>query len=228
MSFVVKNTTLPSFFDLISPHSCRGCGTIGEPLCEHCKNYILQNPTKICPNCKKEKPTSICQNCADLPPIYTVSSRNGLLGTLIHDYKYYSIRALARPLAELLDSSLPKALPKSSVLIPLPTATHHIRSRGFDHTYLIAKKLGKIRHLPTEKILLRDKNTTQVGSDRSTRLSQASSAYIINPKAKIDPEATHILLDDIWTTGASALAATDILKNSGAEKIIILLLAYSS
>ncbi|MBQ3293247.1 ComF family protein [Candidatus Saccharibacteria bacterium] len=163
-----------------------------------------------------------------MPPIYVVSDRSGLLGSLIHDYKYYSTRALARPLTELLDASLPQNLPTNSVLVPLPTATHHIRTRGFDHTYKIAKNLAKIRNLTVEKILIRNQNTTQVGSNREKRLSQAKSAYSINPKAKIDGTKTYILLDDVWTTGASVTSALKKLQSAGAKKFIICLLAYSS
>ncbi|MBR3252691.1 ComF family protein [Candidatus Saccharibacteria bacterium] len=227
MSFIVKNTTFPGLLDLLVPHSCRGCGLTGEPLCNRCKNYILKAHKNICPNCKKEKSSSTCKNCSDLPPLYVISDRNGLLGPLIHDYKYYSIRALGRPLAELLSTCLPQDLPKGSILVPLPTSTRHVRSRGFDHTYLIAKSLSKLRHLPLERVLIRNKNTTQVGSNREKRLSQASSAYQINPKAKIDPAKTYILLDDIWTTGASIKAAVKKLQQAGAKNIQIALLAYS-
>ena len=228
MPFVVKNTLLLGPLDLLFPHSCRGCGLTGEALCECCKNNILKNRTNICPNCKKPKTHGLCKNCPFLPPIYVVTKRDTLLGELIHDYKYHSVRALAHPLAEMLDSILPKNLPTNSVLVPLPTATHHVRARGLDHTYLIAKKLSRIRHVPLERVLLRDKNTVQVGSDRFKRLSQVSSAYTLNPKFKIDPDTTYILLDDVWTTGSSVKAAEKILKTAGAKNIIITLLAYSS
>lgn len=227
MPNIVKNTTFIGPLDLIFPHSCRGCGHTGEVLCERCKNYIKMHRQDLCPQCKNPRSSSICKNCPDLPPIYAVSNRDGLLGELVHDYKYHSIRALALPLAELLSSVLPANLPNNAKLIPLPTATHHIRSRGFDHTLLLAKKLSKLRNLPVERLLERNKNTVQVGSDRSTRLSQADSAYKINPKFKIDQNATYILLDDIWTTGASTLSAMKKLKQKGAQNIMICLLAYS-
>lgn len=211
MLFIVKNTTFPSLLDLLFPHSCRGCGLTGEVLCERCKNNIIRNRKDF----KKSN-------------MYVVSRRNGLLDQLIQDYKYHSIRALARPLAELLDQVLPKNLSKDSVIVPLPTATHHVRSRGFDHTYLLAKNLGKIRKFKVEKILVRNKNTVQVGADKKARLKQVKEAYSLNPKIKIKKDATYILLDDVWTTGASITAAKKILQNAGAKNIKIALLAYSS
>ena len=211
MLFIVKNTTFPSLLDLLFPHSCRGCGLTGEVLCERCKNNIIRNRKDF----KKSN-------------MYVVSRRNGLLDQLIQNYKYHSIRALARPLAELLDQVLPKNLPKDSVIVPLPTATHHVRSRGFDHTYLLAKNLGKVRKFKVEKILVRNKNTVQVGADKKARLKQAKEAYSFNPKIKIKEDTTYILLDDVWTTGASITAAKKILQNAGAKNIKIALLAYSS
>ena len=225
---IVNNTTFPSLLDLLSPHSCRGCGRLGEPFCKRCKKYILESRQNFCPECKQLNPTGTCSHCQDLPPIYVVSDRNGILGTLIHDYKYYSIRALAHPLAELLSVTLPDALPQDSIIVPLPTATHHIRARGLDHTLLIAKHLSKLRQVPVERILIRNKNTVQVGADREKRLAQVTTAYTINPKIKISPTTTYILLDDIWTTGASIKTAIKILKSAGAKNIIVALLAYSS
>ena len=211
MPFIVKNTTYPSLADLLFPHSCRGCGLTGEALCECCKNNIVRNREDF----KKSN-------------MYVVSRRDGILNQLVQDYKYHSIRALARPLAELLDQVLPKNLPKDSIVVPLPTATNHVRNRGFDHTYLLAKNLGKIRKFKVKKILVRNKNTVQVGSTKKERFTQATKAYILNPKIKIQKDATYILLDDVYTTGASINAAKNLLKSAGAKNIKIALLAYSN
>lgn len=214
----VKNTTILSPLDLLFPHSCRGCGHLGEPLCECCKKYILKSHQDVILKSETHQ---------NLPPIFVVASKHTLIGDVIKAYKYDSIRALARPLAELINEVLPSDLPESSVIVPLPTATHHLRSRGFDHTKLIAKHLGRLRHLPINPILERSKNTVQVGANRSTRLTQAESAYSVKPTAKVDPDTTYIVLDDIWTTGASVLSAIKKLEAAGAKKFIIALLAYS-
>ena len=148
------------------------------------------------------------------------------MNNLIHDFKYNSVRALAKPLAEILHQTLPPIESPVSI-IPLPTISHHVRHRGLDHTRLIAKYLAKFRRYKVEKILIRAQNTVQVGSDRQTRLAQAKSAYAIAPHTKINPQTTYILLDDVWTTGASMKAAVKKLRQSGAQKIIIALLAVS-
>lgn len=227
MIFGVNNTTLLSPLDLIAPLSCRGCGHLGEPLCGRCKNNIIKPKTNICPRCKKPKTSPLCNGCKDLPPIYSLGIREGLLGILIHDYKYNSTRALANTFCDLLDASLPK-LPKDTVIVPLPTARHHIRARALDHTAKIAKLLAKKRHFKTARVLLRIKDTVQVGSDRATRLRQAKEAYTINPKITINPTTTYLLLDDVWTTGATLLSATKKLREAGALNIGIAVLAISN
>ena len=225
MSFIVKNTTFPGLLDLLAPHSCRGCGSIGEALCERCKKYILNNYQSICPICKSPSYSGKCQSC-NIPTFFAIGPRTNLLASLISDYKYSSIRALAIVLAELLDKSTP-SFPENSVLVPLPTSTKHIRERGFDHTLKIAKYFSKLKRLPIEQILLRNKNTVQVGTTSKKRKEQAEQAYTINPKFTIDKTKTYVLFDDIWTTGASMNAAIKKLRDAGAENFIILLLAVS-
>ena len=225
----VKITTIPGPLDLLAPHSCRGCGKLGNIFCDCCKNNITKAYLNICPSCKSNNPTGDCPNCNDLPPTYVIGERTEPLSTLIQDFKYHSVRAAKKPLAELLNSILPNYQNKV-IIVPLPTTSKHIRSRGLDHTLLVAKQLSKYRgnSYSVQRILLRHKDTVQVGTDKKTRLSQAEDAYIINPRINLDPKATYLLLDDIWTTGATMHAAIKKLREFGANKINLALLAFSN
>ncbi|MDO4612080.1 MAG: hypothetical protein Q4B29_01295 [Candidatus Saccharibacteria bacterium] len=214
MRLNVKNTTFPGLLDLLAPHSCRGCGHTGEALCDCCKNNILKQKTSFRP---KEK----------LPKTFIVGKRDGLLNDLIHDFKYNSNRSLAKPLAELLAEKLPKNQKGKVVVVPLPTATNHIRTRAFDHTLLLAKHLARFKGYQVEELLVRTKNTVQVGADEKTRLKQAREAFELNPKLKIDPETTYLILDDVWTTGASMKSAIKKLRQGGAKKLIVGVLAVN-
>ena len=224
----VKNTTFPGLFDLLAPHSCRGCGQIGHVLCTRCKNYILSNHKALCPHCKAPTKAGQCRHCKNLPPTFVIGERSGLLGDIVHDYKYRSIRSLARPLAELMYEILPPT-DTPSVVVPLPTIERHIRSRGFDHTKLIAKHLANLQgpKCTTKPLLIRTKDTTQVGTNRTTRINQATSAYSVAPRTVINPNTTYILLDDVWTTGASMRACIEKLQQAGATQIIVALLSLS-
>ena len=228
MSFIVNKTTFPSLWDLAFPYSCRGCGALGSPICHRCKNNIILGSTNFCPNCKALNPVGKCSKCKMLPPTFVVGNRADLIGKLIYDLKFNSVRALARPIAEILDGSLPD-IDGLVTIVPLPTIRRHIRQRGLDHTYLVAKNLTKIRghRYSVTRAIQRANSTVQVGADRKTRLAQASSAYSIYPKFTVDANTTYIIFDDIWTTGASIKAAVGLLKSAGAKKIIIAILAVS-
>ncbi len=219
MASIVKNTTFPSLLDLLAPHSCRGCGALGTVLCDCCKKNIIASHSNICPICKTKKSTPACPHCPDTPTTFIIGSRQELIGRLINDLKFHSVRALASPLAEILNTILSDELPNDSqklVLVPLPTIKKHVRARGLDHTLLITKHLARLRpNCTVEKLLIRRQNTVQVGADAATRRSQATSAYTLNPKLKIDQTATYLLLDDVWTTGASMLAAAKIAQQVG-------------
>ena len=217
MSFIVKNTTFPGLLDLLAPHSCRGCGHINSILCNRCKNNIILDHLEHPPKLKLPK---------SFPPTFIVSDRAGLVNVLIHDFKYNSARALAMSFAEILHQILPP-LPSSTIIVPLPTVQQHIHARGLDHTYLITKKLARLGGCRMERLLIRNNNTVQVGSDRKTRLTQAKSAYLVNPDIKINPTATYLLFDDVWTTGASMKAAVKKLRQAGAKNIVVALLAVS-
>ncbi|MBQ6511010.1 ComF family protein [Candidatus Saccharibacteria bacterium] len=212
--FSVKNTTKSSVFDLFCPHFCRGCGKIGAIFCECCKNYV--SITKM--------DYDLDYDPEILEKIFMVGWHDGIIGKLVKEYKYNSVRALADVLAEFLDGALP-VFSEEIVLVPLPTITSHIRQRGFDHIGVLTRKLAKRRGWKMEKCLVRNKNSVQVGASGDERRKQAKKAYRLNKK--VDSDKYYLLLDDVWTTGASMREAATIMKKGGAEKIMGVVLAVN-
>ncbi len=143
--------------------------------------------------------------------------REGVLRQLIEVYKYHSVRSACFELADLLKAFLPD----DYVLVPLPTIGRHVRERGFDHIELICKKTG----LRLEKALVRSNNAVQVGADRKERVEQAKTAYIAKD---VEPERNYLLVDDVWTTGASMMAACEQMRLVGAKRLSIAVIAKSS
>ncbi len=202
MKFYVKNTTIGLILNFIYPCYCRGCGKIGTAFCYCCYfNNTRENPAFFS---KKDKNFRIIMACG---------MRKGVLGAMVAEYKYYSRRHFAPVFAKYLLDTI-KCFKKDErfVLVPLPTISKHIRSRGFDHIRRICEDLSRISGFKTCLVLNRDKSAVQVGADAKTRLKQAKEAYKINSKASFDPKSHFLLVDDVWTTGASMRAARDVLE----------------
>ena len=267
---MVKNTTFIrnfSVLDVLCPENCRGCGVRGGMLCERCKKYIFAHYRNHCPVCKQEMSGGICRKCKEgrtciggedkdkrayeiFKGIYSVGFRDESIGELVEEYKYYSVRGLARGLGEILEKTAIRELKndffwdykgkykkqgslKGRVLmVPLPTARKHIRERGFDHTELILKK---VREGERKRLLVRAKDTTQVGASEAVRLKQAKEAYNLNPKflgenGRFKEEVLKrsvVLFDDVWTTGASMIEAAKNLRNAGVTEIYGVVLAVN-
>lgn len=225
MDFVVKNTTIRSILDLICPHSCRGCGRLGDVLCECCKNDIIKSIKRICPLCRRvlEEKWKKCPDCEiSLDGVYIVGWREGVLSKVVKDFKYQSVRACADGLVEMMDAAIPKEVEEMTV-VPLPTIGKHVRQRGLDHTWCLAKKLANKRGWDCERILGRETDTVQVGTKMAERWAQAEKTYRVNKK--VDGRKKYLLVDDVWTTGATILAAEKVLREAGATKIYAALLA---
>jgi ComF family protein len=143
---------------------------------------------------------------------------------MINLYKFRPIRAFGATLADLLHSTLPQ-LPPDTIIVPVPTISRHIRTRGFDHTRLIAKKLSALRHLKPQSLVSRAKNTVQVGANKHQRITQAQSAYKL--LAQPNPNTPYLIIDDVWTTGSSIRAVCDLLRKNGARHLMVAVLARS-
>lgn len=235
---------------MVCPHTCRGCGRLGTVFCECCKNDIKMRSEAICPLCKcsvamksgkcQDLPRSgkmagkewRCAEC-DVPFCWlgVVGWREGVLAKVIKDFKYKSVRAAGEGLVELLDERLPddfdefcgEESAEGVVVVSLPTIGRHVRERGLDHTAILAKKLARRRGWRYERVLARATDAVQVGTKAAERKAQAERAYEVI--REIDKNAVYLLVDDVWTTGATMLAAEKALRAAGARKIAGIVLA---
>jgi len=163
--------------------------------------------------------SAVCNECK----FYNINDYNRMR-VLIDGLKFRSIRSLAWPLAEILERKLP-CLPKNVVVVPVPTISVHVRERGLDHTYLIAKNLAKLRGWRCVKLVRRITNTVQVGASAKLRQSQAEEAYEL--VGEVEGQQDYLVIDDVCTTGASLSAVRTVLEKGGAKKISVAVLARS-
>lgn len=175
------------------------------------------------------RPTTVNALCLDCKVPYQkawcVGERAEILQQIVDDYKFKNVKAAHKPLAELLDVIVPH-LPVNTVVVPVPTIPSHIRQRGYDHAWLMAKYFAKLRgHTVSKSILLRAANTTQRGSNRQERLRQASAAFSC-PGEALDTSTPYLIIDDVITTGATLYHAAQTLKSAGASTIWVAAVSY--
>lgn len=213
----VKNTILDNLLSVVAPHLCSGCGRTGTTICDNCKYDINNEPYLGCILCDKQSNIGVCKNHnAAFHQAWVVGVRSGALQRLIGGFKFQNMKASSFDLATLLHTRLPP-LPRNSVIIPIPSSREHIRERGYDHMLLIAKDLARLRHLPVQRLLVRNNNLVQHRTGRKNRLLQAKTAFRI--EGKVDPDSTYIIIDDVVTTGATIIQAAHVLRKAGATTI---------
>lgn len=203
MKKYVKNTTVEWFLDLLFPCYCRGCGKIGAGLCERCYFYNRKKNSAFASSVDKE-----------FKQIFACGMREGLLSEMVMEYKFYSRRYYAGVFARLMTEvimELSEAGAEEYVIVPLPTISRHIRERGFDHIGFLCDKMAAKYGFKVERLLERANSAVQVGSSAEQRLEQARRAYRIVSGVHLDEKSHYLLVDDVWTTGASMRAARAVL-----------------
>lgn len=149
-----------------------------------------------------------------------VGTREGYLKALLDHYKFNSAKEAGVACAELLNTRLP-LIPQEVVVVPVPTSPAHMRVRGFDHTALITSRFARSRHLTSQRVLVRRSNDTQHFKSRSERLKVTADHLEV---VGVTPRSV-LLVDDIYTTGATLRACIRKLKDAGVRQVYVAIIA---
>jgi len=152
----------------------------------------------------------------------------GTYKQLIHLYKFKNKRQLAKPFAYLLGQRLERCkdeLFPIDMIAPVPLHISRLRMRGFNQALLMLWQwrdyLSKIE--PT--LLIRTRPTpSQIHLSRAQRLNNLTSAFQLNSNISVAGKRI-LLIDDVYTTGATIHECSQVLINSGAECVNALTLA---
>ncbi len=229
--------------ELLFPPRCEVCQELGRPaFCKDCRAEVLPLEPPYCQVCGAMLQPSpahgpTCADCAGATRYFdgarSVGLHIGALRRAILNYKFHNARRLEDPLAGMLadrlrlETSLPHPLPVSELdgIAPIPLHPRRRAWRGFDQALNLCRKVSGLLELPlVEGVLTRVKPTLpQVDLTPQQRQENVRGAFAVPAGAL---EGRNILLvDDVYTTGATANRAAQACKQGGAVRVYVLTLS---
>lgn len=233
----ILRAALRPVLDYVLPPRCPGCGVIVDDLgllCTDCWSSVDFIGEPLCAICGIDIPFSAgegaqCGACIAQPPPFDRARavmRYGETGrTIAHRLKYGRRVSLADVMANHMVRLLRAEGREDMILVPVPLHRWRIWSRGFNQSALIARQMGRRTGLPIEVDLIRRTKSTPPlhALRRSERAKIVKGAFALGlgSEAKLRGK-TVILVDDIWTTGATASACARVLRKGGAGEVHII------
>lgn len=232
---------LRGFLDLLYPPRCEACGRLRRdlicrdcrgaiellrpPMCEVCGEPFdpLAQAAPRCPRCRGgRRPFSLARSAAH----YT-----GPLAQAILRFKYDPQMALGRPLGRLMAEGLasgaaPGLDPETvEVVCAVPLHPTRLRERGFNQSELLAEEVAAALGRPLRPLLARTRATLpQVDLPPQSRAANVRDAFAPRPEEVIAGQRV-LLVDDLFTTGATLAECARALRGGGAAEVRIYTLA---
>ncbi len=235
---------LQSLTDIFYPKTCLACKskvskvTDEDLICKKCYSEIEINLPPFCFACgrhleKNNLNKNICPACvrkkfhfdrAFSPCVY-----NGVIKKLIHEFKYKGKDNLGKPLSEIMINFIKEyRLPLNYLdfIIPMPLHKTRLREREFNQAEILS------RHIASEfnkdlasGILLRHRQTkTQTELKNRERFLNVANSFSVDRRLSLK-EKNLLLVDDVWTPGATSSGGASALKNAGSQTVFVLTLA---
>jgi ComF family protein len=230
---------------LLLPAECLLChGLLAERdaaciVCPVCRHRWRPVRPPWCARCGQPEPHfGPCRLCAAWPAALRAARSAVWLAEgareAVHALKYGSLPRIADDLAAAMARvDLPPQSDEASVLVPIPLAPKRLRERGYNQSEALARALARLWRLPVVDVLTRSRETpTQTTLTPETRLANVAGAFAMrnakcgmrNERGGVDsafpiPHSTLILVDDVFTTGATLAEAARALEQAGARTI---------
>ena len=218
------NLWLRAGLDLLFPIQCAGCGVAGVVWCTECNEAIarLREPVcqycgfplaslRSCPSCRQRRPTL---------PVRSYARYTGQLVQALLRLKYRPDRQLAAVMAAWLVTVYDREGWVAELVVPVPLSKQRAQHRGFNQAELLAVALGRYLALPVETHQLRRAQDTpsQVGLDPHQRWENVERAFEARPQSF--DGARVLLVDDLFTTGATLSACANAVSSAGAKSVM--------
>ncbi|WP_017653831.1 ComF family protein [Fortiea contorta] len=209
-------------------------------------NLFLQPP---CPLCQRSTSSDLCPYCErqlhtcqqknpearwlEPIPVFSWGVYGGSLKRAIAAMKYENQPQIAHLLGRWLGEAWLLKPPKSNanlIAVPIPLHTSKLKQRGYNQAALIAESFCQTTGLKLETNgLVRIRETkAQFGLSASEREKNLAAAFVVGKGLRRYPNATVLLIDDIYTTGATAAAAVQTFSQCGVDVLGLAALATTA
>ncbi len=167
----------------------------------------------------------LCEPCLRQPPAFTYARSAGLyrdaIREALHAFKFGGKTSLARALGDLLAEVGLAMLPQDAVdcLIPVPLHPAREAERGFNQSLLLARRLSRRWRVPVADGVLRRVRSTRTQTQLSAgeRRANVLGAFVLRRPHAVGG-AHALLIDDIFTTGATVSECSRVLLAAGGAR----------
>lgn len=235
-----------AFLDLFYPRSCLHCNrnlnnSFEFYICNDCKKQVSYISDTQCTRCgatlgphtrvTAKKGCMVCKGRSfHLDTTTSITYYEGVIRTLIHTFKYARQTFLSNLLYDIMlqDKKLYEIIPNIDIIVPVPLYWLKKMHRGFNQSELLSRGIRRHFLKPLSiNNLCRIKNTaSQTQLSKSQRQINIDNAFFVKYPELLKGKKI-LLVDDVLTTGVTALECSRKLKEAGAKSIHLLILAIA-
>jgi ComF family protein len=197
--------------DLLLPRRCVVCGAARTLLCSGCRGTLPRLTPPLCARCGAPTvwPVERCRECAGRRLAFAharaATEYDASVRRLVRSWKERGLRSLGAAAALVIVERLPR--PDADVVTFVPPDGGRRLERGFHPAEQLARAVASAWGLPCESLLTRAGGTRQRGLSRAERRRNVAHAFSGDAAGR-----RVVLVDDVYTTGATAHAAARSLR----------------
>ncbi|GHT95234.1 amidophosphoribosyltransferase [Alphaproteobacteria bacterium] len=223
--------------DIFFPIKCECCNEFVESigLCTKCWKKIawISDPKcRICGTPFELDVSEICANCAQKKPFFdrgiSVFEYNDLSNGMILRFKHMDSIHLCPQFATWMYRAGEEHIKEAELIVPVPIHLRKRLKRKYNQSELLSMEISRLSGIKYEpRILRKSKHTLQQeGLKRERREQNVIGSFDVDPQyANLLENKKVVLIDDVFTTGATANECSKVLKQHGASSVTVVTLA---